>query len=303
MTELGKVKAIKKRQLCDYVMKKEGVKLNPDSVFDVQAKRLHEYKRQLLNVMRIIHIYNVLKEDPNANILPQTFIFGAKAAPGYYMAKQIIKLISSLSEDLRKNPNKQIRDKLSVIYLEDYNVTMAETLMPATEISEQISTAGKEASGTGNMKFMINGALTVGTLDGANVEMREHVGDENIFIFGMNAHDVENLWKRGYDATSFYNDNIMLQKVIAALKQGFNGVSFEGIASYLLTNSPVADPYMCMADFSDYISVHNEASKIYQNPEKWNEMSLLNIAGAGFFSADRSIKEYAENIWNLKSIK
>ncbi|MBO4323206.1 MAG: glycogen/starch/alpha-glucan phosphorylase [Clostridia bacterium] len=303
LTELGKIKSIKKRQLCDFVMKREGIKLNPDSVFDVQAKRLHEYKRQLLNVMRIIHIYNVLKEDPNANILPQTFIFGAKAAPGYYMAKQIIKLISSLSEDLRKNPNKQIRDKLSVIYLEDYNVTMAETLMPATEISEQISTAGKEASGTGNMKFMINGALTVGTLDGANVEMREHVGDDNIFIFGMNAHDVENLWKRGYDATSFYNDNITLQRVIAALKHGFNGVSFEGIASYLLTNSPVADPYMCMADFSDYVAVHNEASEIYKDKEKWNKMSLLNIAGAGFFSADRSIKEYAENIWNLKSIK
>ena len=303
LKELAKIKLIKKQQLCAHVMKAEGIKLNPDSIFDVQAKRLHEYKRQLLNVMRIIYLYNVLKDDPNADILPQTFIFGAKAAPGYYMAKQIIKLICSLSEDLRKNPNKLIRDKLSVIYLEDYNVTAAETLMPASEISEQISTAGKEASGTGNMKFMINGALTVGTLDGANVEMKEHVGDDNIFIFGMNAHEVENLWKRGYDATAFYNDNVVLQKVISSLKAGFNGVSFEGIASYLLTNSPVADPYMCMADFSDYIAVHDEACNVYKDPLKWNKMSLNNIAGAGFFSADRSIKEYAENIWNLKSIK
>ncbi len=303
LKRLAEIKAIKKKQLCDFAMKKEGIKLNPDSIFDVQAKRLHEYKRQLLNVMRIIYLYNSLKENPDLDMLPQTFIFGAKAAPGYYMAKQIIKLISSLSEDLRKNPNPKIREKLSVIYLEDYNVTMAETLMPATEISEQISTAGKEASGTGNMKFMINGALTVGTLDGANVEMLTKVGEENIFIFGMNSAEVENLWKRGYDATSFYNENVVLQKVISSLKTGFNGESFEGIASYLLTNSPVADPYMCMADFSDYVDVHSDAEKIYKDVISWNRKSLMNIAGAGFFAADRSVKEYAENIWNLKTVK
>ncbi len=303
LKRLAEIKKIKKNQLCDYAMKKEGIKLNPDSIFDVQAKRLHEYKRQLLNVMRIIYLYDCLKENPDLDMCPQTFIFGAKAAPGYYMAKQIIKLISSLSEDLRKNPNPKIREKLSVIYLEDYNVTMAETLMPATEISEQISTAGKEASGTGNMKFMINGALTVGTLDGANVEMLTKVGEDNIFIFGMNAAEVENLWKRGYSATSFYNENVVLQKVISSLKVGFNGESFEGIASYLLTNSPIADPYMCMADFSDYVAIHNEAEEVYKDVLSWNRKSLMNIAGAGFFAADRSIKEYAEKIWDLKTIK
>ncbi len=303
LSKLAKIKRIKKEQLCKFAMKKEGIKLNPDTIFDVQAKRLHEYKRQLLNVMYIIHLYNALKENPSLPVKPKTFIFGAKAAPGYYMAKQIIKLICCLSEDIRKNPNPEIRKKLSVVYLEDYNVTMAETLMPATEISEQISTAGKEASGTGNMKFMINGALTIGTLDGANVEMLNQVGKDNIFIFGLNAQEVENLWKRGYDATAFYNDNVILQKVIASLKAGFNGVSFEGIANYLLTNSPVADPYMCMADFSDYCAIHQRADEIYSDTYKWQSMSVMNIAGAGFFSADRAIKEYAENIWNLKQIK
>ena len=178
LKRLAEIKRIKKGQLTSYVYKKTGFTLSPDSIFDVQAKRLHEYKRQLLNALYIINLYNNLKDNPEADVIPKTFIFGAKAAPGYYMAKRIIKLLCSIAEDLRKNPDKRIREKLNVIYLEDYNVTMAETLMPATEISEQISTAGKEASGTGNMKFMINGALTIGTLDGANVEMRESVGDD-----------------------------------------------------------------------------------------------------------------------------
>ena len=220
-----------------------------------------------------------------------------------YLAKRIIKLLCSIADDLRKNPDKRIRDKLSVVYLEDYNVTMAETLMPAAEISEQISTAGKEASGTGNMKFMINGALTIGTLDGANVEMKAHVGDDNIFIFGMNAKQVEDLWKRGYDATAFYNNNATLQRVIAALKQGFDGEKFEDIANYLLVNSPIADPYMCMADFSDFLAIHKKADDLYSDRNEWNKKSLLNIASSGYFSADRAIKEYAENIWKLKQIR
>ena len=303
LKRLAEIKRIKKGQLVDLLHKKEGVVVNPDSLFDVQAKRLHEYKRQLLNAMHIIYLYNSLKENPDLDMIPKTFIFGAKAAPGYYMAKRIIKLLCSISEDLRKNPNQKIREKLSVVYIEDYNVTMSETLMPASEISEQISTAGKEASGTGNMKFMINGALTIGTLDGANVEMREQVGDENIFIFGMNAKEVEWLWKHGYDATTFYNDNVILQKIIASLKAGFNGQTFEDIASYLLTNSPIADPYMCMADFSDYVRIHEKADATYKDVLKWQKMSLNNIAGAGVFAADRSIKEYAERIWGLKTIK
>ena len=303
LRRLAEIKKIKKGQLADLIYKKEGVVLNTSSIFDVQAKRLHEYKRQLLNAMHIIYLYNTLKDNPDFEMIPKTFIFGAKAAPGYYMAKRIIKLLCSLSEDIRKNPNKKIREKLSVAYIEDYNVTMSETLMPASEISEQISTAGKEASGTGNMKFMINGALTIGTLDGANVEMREQVGDENIFIFGMNAKEVEWLWKHGYDATAFYNNNIILQKVISALKTGFNGETFEDIANYLLMGSPIADPYMCMADFSDYVAIHQKADKTYQDLLKWQKMSLHNIAGAGVFAADRSIKEYAEKIWHLKQIK
>lgn len=303
LKRLAEIKRIKKEQLCGLILKNEGKNVDPDSVFDVQAKRLHEYKRQLLNAMYIIHLYNELKADPDLKMSPKTFIFAAKAAPGYYMAKRIIKLLCSLSDDLAHNPEKKIREKLSVVYLENYSVTMAESLMPASEISEQISTAGKEASGTGNMKFMINGAVTIGTLDGANVEMREQVGDDNIFIFGMTAKEVEDLWKHGYDATAFYNNNAVLKNVIASLKEGFNGESFADIASYLLTNSPIADPYMCMADFSEYMAIHEKADAAYADKLKWNKMSLNNIAGAGVFSADRSVKEYAENIWKLKRIR
>lgn len=303
LKRLDEIKLDNKKRLCDFVLKKENVVINPESIFDVQAKRLHEYKRQLLNAMYIINLYNELKDDPDKNVHPKTFIFGAKAAPGYYMAKRIIKLLCCLSEDLRKNPDSRIREKLSVVYLENYCVTMAETLMPAAEISEQISTAGKEASGTGNMKFMINGALTIGTLDGANVEMKAHVGDDNIFIFGMNSKQVEDLWKRGYDATAFYNNNATLQRVITALKQGFDGEKFEDIANYLLVNSPIADPYMCMADFSDFLAIHKKADDLYSDRNEWNKKSLLNIASSGYFSADRAIKEYAENIWKLKQIR
>ena len=180
---------------------------------------------------------------------------------------------------------------------------MAEYLMPETEISEQISTAGKETSGRGNMKFMINGALTIGTLDGANVEMEEKVGEDNIFIFGMDAKQVEELWKRGYDATAFYNNNTTLKRVIEALKTGFDGEKFDDIANYLLVNSPIADPYMCMADFSDFLAIHQKVDNLYKNRNEWNRISLLNIASAGYFSADRAIKEYAENIWQLKQIR
>lgn len=298
LKRINEIKLIKKKQFAEYVFHRSGEVVNPNTLFDVQAKRLHEYKRQLMNAMHIISDYIELKDNPNANVQPKTYIFAAKAAPGYYMAKEIIKLICFISEDIKKHP--QIREKLNVVYLEDYGVTMAEKLMPASEISEQISTAGKEASGTGNMKFMINGALTVGTLDGANVEMSEAVGRDNIFIFGMTANEVENLWQQGYNATSYYNINVQLQKVIEALKAGFNGTSFENLANYLLTASPVADPYMCMADFGSYKEIQNRISEVYADKMKWAEMSLINIANSGRFSADRSIKEYADNIWNLK---
>lgn len=302
LKRLSEIKAIKKKQFIDYAYKKSGVKIDPNTVFDVQAKRLHEYKRQLLNVMNIIALYNELLDDPNANIQPQTFIFGAKAASGYLMAKQIIKLIWFLAEDIKKHPN--INKKLNVVYMEDYNVTMSEKLMPASEVSEQISLAGKEASGTGNMKFMINGAITVGTLDGANVEMSEVVGDDNIFIFGLHADEVEDMWAKGYNASQYYNRDIKLRRITESLVRGFNGESFADIANYLLTGSPVADPYMCMADFESYYTTQKRVKGLYaEDKMRWAKISLNNIAGAGIFSADRSIKEYADNIWNLKPLK
>ena len=301
LKKLNEIKYQKKLQFCEFASKKQGHIINPDSMFDVQAKRLHEYKRQLLNALYIISLYNDLKENPDMPMTPKTFIFGAKAAPGYYFAKQIIKLICCLSEDIKKNP--KIKEKINVVYMEDYCVSMAEKLMPATEISEQISQAGKEASGTGNMKFMINGALTIGTLDGANVEMREACGDENIFIFGLTAKEVDRLWAHGYNASSFYNDNKKLEKVINALNQGFNGQTFSDIAQYLLTGSPIADPYMCLADFGSFVEIHQKADSVYADKLLWAKKSLNNIATAGIFASDRSIREYADRIWNIKRIK
>lgn len=301
LKRLTEIKYIKKKQFADYAYKKEGIKIDPNTLFDVQAKRMHEYKRQLLNVLNIISLYSDLKENPDMNIQPQTFIFGAKAAPGYLRAKQIIKLICYLAADIKKNP--KINEKLNVVYMEDYNVTMAEKLMPATEVSEQISLAGKEASGTGNMKFMINGAITIGTLDGANVEMSEAVGDDNIFIFGLRANEVEEMWQKGYNSSLYYNQDSRIRKITEALIKGFNGESFSDMANYLLTGSPVADPYMCLADFESYYKTQNIVKNLYTNDkERWAKISLKNIAGAGIFSADRSIKEYADNIWNLKSL-
>lgn len=302
LKQLTEIKQLKKRQFAEYAYKKSGFVIDPETIFDVQAKRMHEYKRQLLNVMNIISLYSDLRDDPNKDVVPQTFIFGAKAAPGYLRAKQIIKLICYLSEEIKKNP--KILEKLNVVYMEDYNVTMAEKLMPASEVSEQISLAGKEASGTGNMKFMINGAITIGTLDGANVEMSEAVGEQNIFIFGLRANEVEEMWQKGYNASLYYNQNDRLRKIIEMLIRGFNGESFSDMANYLLTGAPVADPYMCMADYEFYAVTQQKVKNLYATDKvAWSKISLNNIANAGIFSADRSIKEYAENIWKLKPLK
>lgn len=301
LKRLDEIKRIKKVQFCDYIKKQQGVTINPDTLFDVQAKRLHEYKRQLLNVLHIISDYRALLDNPNLDIQPKTYLFAAKAAAGYEMAKQTIKLICYLAEDIRKHP--EINEKLNVVFLENYNVTMSEKLMPASEISEQISLAGKEASGTSNMKFMINGALTIGTLDGANVEMMERVGKDNIYIFGLNAQEVNEIWNNGYASSSYYNHNLNLRRIIEALIIGFNGVSFADIGNYLLRNIPVADPYMCLADFESYTQTQNAMSELYRNDkESWNKKSLCNIAAAGYFSADRSIMEYSNKIWNLKQL-
>ena len=300
---LQKVRAIKhdnKVAFAKNILEKTGQKLDTHSIFDVQIKRLHEYKRQLLNALNIIGLYIDIKENPNKEVVPKTFIFGAKAAPGYMMAKKIIKLLWCLGKEIENDP--AVRDKLAVVFLEDYNVTMAESLIPAAEISEQISLAGKEASGTGCMKLMINGAMTIGTLDGANVEMLDAVGSDNMYIFGLTANEVEEMWLRGYNSAEFYAGNLRLRKIVNQLIAGFYGESFADIAAYLTTGPGVADPYMCLADFESYRLTHEQMIEDYQNKAKWNKMSLLNIAAAGYFTADRSISEYADKFWNINRL-
>jgi len=300
---LERVRAIKhdnKIAFANHYYKKTGKTLDTHAVFDVQIKRLHEYKRQLLNVLNIIGLYLDLKDNPNLDIRPQTFIFGAKAAPGYQMAKRIIQLISMISKDIEQNP--KIKEKLNVVFLENYDVSTAEILIPSADISEQISLAGKEASGTGCMKLMINGAITIGTLDGANVEMLDAVGKDNMYIFGLTSDEVEKMWLRGYRSAEFYSNNERLKRIVNFLAIGFAGESFADIATYLLTGHGVADPYMCLADFESYRLAREEMIAAYSNREKWTRMSLLNTSAAGFFAADRSIDEYAEKFWNLKPV-
>ena len=276
--------------------------LDPDSIFDVQVKRMHEYKRQLLNTLRIVTLYNRLREDPDLDIPPQTFLFGAKAAPGYMMAKQTIRLISAISRDIEKDP--RIREKLRVVFPEEYNVTLAEQLIPSADISEQISLAGKEASGTGCMKLMINGALTIGTLDGANVEMLEAVGKDNMYIFGLDTQEVDELWKHGYNAASYYVSNDLLHRTVDRLSEGFDNKSFRQFVDYLIVGPGIPDPYMCLADFDSYYRVHEQMIEDYaKDPRAWQKKSLYNISGAGFFAADRAIREYAENIWHIKPVR
>ncbi|MDD4001143.1 MAG: glycogen/starch/alpha-glucan phosphorylase, partial [Bacilli bacterium] len=298
LQELAYIKYQNKREFAKYLYKNNGIVIDPKTRFDVQVKRFHEYKRQLLNVLKIIALYIELEENPDLEMTPQTFIFGGKAAPSYFQVKEVIELINSLASEIGKHP--EIRKKLNVVFVEDYKVSVAEILIPATEVSEQISLAGKEASGTGNMKFMINGALTLGTLDGANVEIHEQVGSKNIFIFGMNAEEVNK--ERVHYNPLDYLKNPIINKVIERLNKGFNSKNFNNISNYLLsTNHP--DPYMCLADFESYLKKHKEMDKIYQDKKLWNQMSLINIAKAGIFSADRSVKEYAKNIWGLKALK
>lgn len=296
LNELAKIKLANKKDLADFIYKQNGVTVNPNAIFDVQVKRLHEYKRQLLNVLNIMDTYYMLKDNPNMDIVPKVYIFSAKAASSYYMAKQIIRLIVMLGEVI--NNDKTINDKLKVVFLENYSVSLAERIMPASEVSEQISVAGKEASGTGNMKFMINGAVTIGTMDGANVEIAEAVGEENMFIFGLLTEQVNKLYKEGYNPTKYYNESAGLKRVIAELRNGVNNTSFNEIADYLLFK----DPYLCLADFESYKNRQNDLSKTYLDKEKFQRMSLINIAKAGFFSSDRAVKEYADRIWNLTPV-
>lgn len=299
-----KVREIKhrnKESFAAWYHARTGNTIDTHSLFDVQVKRIHEYKRQLLNVLKIVALYNDMKANPNGDYMPKTFIFGGKAAPGYYMAKSIIKLICMLGKELENDPD--VKGRLRVVYVEDYNVSAAEILMPATDISEQISLAGKEASGTGCMKFMINGALTVGTLDGANVEMADAVGEDNIFIFGLTAREVDELWQRGYSSLSYYNASARLRAAVDRIGRGLGGEDFSEIVRYLLSDMNIADPYMCLADFDSYMNVYTDAAALYDNRAEWTKKAMINIAGAGYFSSDRSIKEYSDKIWHLQSIK
>ena len=302
LMKLADIKRGNKERLAAYIKEANGVAVDPDSVFDVQVKRLHEYKRQLLNALHILDLYFRLKEDPALDIKPRTFIFGAKAASAYYMAKQIIRFICTLGKVINNDPD--VNGKLKVVFLENYRVTLAELIMPAAEVSEQISVAGKEASGTGNMKFMINGALTVGTLDGANVEIHEEVGDENIFLFGLHADEVQELWKRGYNPTHYYQTDARIKRVIDALRHGIGGVNFSEIADSLtIGRGGTPDGYMVLADFASYCDIQRKVDEVYRDAERWNRMSLINIAKAGFFAADRAVREYADKIWGVQKIK
>ena len=306
LNRLMEVKKENKKALAEYIKHTKGIEINPDSIFDIQVKRLHEYKRQLLNVLHIIYLYNCLKVNPGLDIAPRTYIFGAKSAASYKMAKLIIKLINSVADVV--NNDKTINDKIKVVFMENYRVSLAEKLIPAADISEQISTAGKEASGTGNMKFMLNGAVTIGTLDGANVEIKEEVGDDNIFIFGLKAEEViEKYANNSYDPWEVYNINQGARMALTCLINGTfdsNTELFRDIYESLLNgiNGSRADEYFVLADFEDYCVAHEKIDKVYNNKKLWAQMALMNIAMSGKFSSDRTIKEYADEIWNLKPI-
>lgn len=296
LANVEKIKKNNKKALAAYVKKEMGISLDPNSIFDVQVKRLHEYKRQHLNALQIVARYLEIKNNPKGDYVPHTYIFGAKAASGYFIAKKIIEFISALSELINNDPD--VNDKLKVVFLENYNVTLAEKLIPAADISEQISLASTEASGTGNMKFMINGAITLGTLDGANVEIHEAVGDENMLLFGMTTPEVQDLKKRGYQPMNYFNNSAELKKVIEFIQSGINGKYFPEIVNIINH-----DPYMVLADFADYSKAQKKIDQLWKDKDKWNSMALINIAGAGRFAADRAIRDYARDIWHTKSVR
>ncbi|MCD7796075.1 MAG: glycogen/starch/alpha-glucan phosphorylase [Clostridiales bacterium] len=296
LDRLAQIKLANKESFAKIVKKRNGIDLDPTSIFDVQVKRLHEYKRQQLNVLNIIAEYQMLKANPNMDFQPRTYIFASKAAPGYFLAKKIIELIYSLSVVVNNDPD--IKGRIKVVFMEDYNVSLAEALMPAADISEQISLAGTEASGTGNMKLMLNGAVTLGTMDGANVEIYDAVGKDNIFIFGLTTPEVVQLQNSGYNPSQYLYNNKTLKNAVDFIGAGINDKQFGEIVSYFNTN----DRYMTLADFADYRKVQQESAEAYADKRKFSQMSLMNISGAGVFSADRSIRDYAENIWNTKPV-
>ncbi len=299
--EWGKIKRDNKSKLAAVIKDRTGIVVAPDSLFDIQVKRIHEYKRQHLNVLHIITLYNRLKKNPKLDIVPRTFIFGGKAAPGYFMAKLIIKLINSVADVVNNDP--EVGGRLKVVFYPDFNVKNAHKVYPAADLSEQISTAGKEASGTGNMKFSMNGALTIGTLDGANVEIREEVGSENFFLFGLTAGEVDDLKVKGYNPRSYYESNTDLREAIDQISSGYFSRGYRELFGPLADNLLNHDPFMLLADYQSYVDCQDQVSAAYRDQERWIRMSVLNVARMGKFSSDRSIREYCEKIWKIKPVK
>ena len=301
-TFLRKIAAVKrenKLKLAKFIGDTMGIEINPDSIFDVQVKRLHEYKRQLLNILHAITLYLRIKDNPAADFTPRTIIFGAKAAPGYYMAKLIIKFINSAADVINNDP--EVGNKLKVVFLPNYRVSLAERIIPAADLSEQISLAGTEASGTGNMKFALNGALTIGTLDGANIEIKDAVGDDNIFIFGMNVDEVKDLRRRGYRPAEYIERIPLLKRAVDLIRDNFFSPGERDLFRPLLDNI-MHDPYMCCADFESYAATQDMIAELYNDTEAWQKKCLANIAKMGMFSSDRSIRDYAEKIWNIQPL-
>ncbi|OKH19534.1 glycogen/starch/alpha-glucan phosphorylase [[Limnothrix rosea] IAM M-220] len=298
--EWAAIKYANKVKLAEYIKQKNGVEVDPNSIFDIQVKRIHEYKRQLLDVLYIITLYNRIKSNPSIEMVPRTMIFGGKAAPGYFMAKLIIKLVNAVAEVVNNDP--QCGSRLKVIFLENFNVSLGQKIYPAANLSEQISTAGKEASGTGNMKFAMNGALTIGTLDGANIEIREEVGADNFFLFGMTADEVYSLKASGYNSMHYYQTNSELKEVIDRIARGDfshgDTEMFKPIVDSLLHS----DQYVLLADFASYVQCQEKVSAAYQDQDKWTRMSILNAARVGKFSSDRTIDEYVREIWDAKAV-
>ena len=270
-------------------------------MFDVQIKRFHEYKRQLLNVFHIITLYNRIKKNPKIKMVPRTIIFGGKAAPAYQAAKMVIKLINSVADVVNNDPD--VGDKLKVVFLKNYSVTLAEKIIPASDLSEQTSTAGLEASGTGNMKFALNGALTIGTMDGANVEIREEVGDDNIFIFGLLADEVVKLKSNGYNPKTYYEKNAELKHVVDMIATNFFSPKEFGIFDDMIRGLMNVDYYLLFADYQSYIDAQDKVAELYKNKEEWTKKSIYNVARVSKFSSDRSVQEYADKIWKVKSVK
>ncbi len=299
--EFRQIKHAIKQDLADYIRENYHLEVDANSLFDIQAKRIHEYKRQHLNALYIITLYNRLKANPDLDITPRTFLFGGKAAPGYYMAKLIIKLINSIAEVVNRDPD--MRGKLKVLFLKDYNVKFAQRVYPAADLSEQISTAGKEASGTGNMKFAMNGALTIGTLDGANVEIRDEVGAENFFLFGLTAEEVYSLKAKGYNPWTYYNSNPELKLAIDRIASGFFSHGNPGLFKPLVENLLHKDEYLLLADYQSYVDCQDHVGQAYRDQENWTRMSILNTARMGKFSSDRSIRDYCNDLWKVSPVK